>query len=704
MAAVAALGAAVAVQAQEAPASRLDPVVITGSSSQRRAFDAPYAIDVVDAATVRAAGPGVNLSESLARVPGLTIRNRSNYAQDLQISSRGFGARATFGVRGLRLYTDGIPATMPDGSGSVTHFDLASAQRLEVLRGPFSALYGNSSGGVIALFTAPSTAREAELGLDMGRYGLRQYRASVAAPLDGGWDLRAGYSAFETDGFRPHAQARRNLATARLGWRGEFDSLVLQLSSLSQPADDPLGLTREQFDADPLQTADPAIQFDTRKTARQDQLGLAWRHRFGADGALRELAVTGYFGQRGVMQWQAIPVAPQGSPRHPGGVIDLDRDYRGLDARLSWQFGSLRAVAGLNAEDQDEHRRGYENFRPGTPDPVLGVTGALRRDEDNTARTREVYAQADWALTPRLNASAGVRAGRLRYRTADHYVAPGNPDDSDARSFRYTNPVAGLSFAADESLNLYVSMGRGYEAPTLNELAYRADGATGFNTALSPMTSRQVEIGAKWRHAPSGLRVDAALFRADTRDEIGVLTNAGGRSTFQNVGRTRREGLELGLAWTIAPTWRAALSATWLNARYRDGFLTCTATPCLAADTPVDAGNRIAGTTARSGFAELVWLPSSATEFGVEAVGQSSTPANDLGTASAAGWGIVNLRALHRYRLAGDDRTLDLLARLDNAFDRRYAGSVIVNEGNARYFETASPRSAMIGLRLRQRW
>ena len=193
-----------------------EPVVVTTSGSEQRVFDTPYAVGVVDADQLRAAGPMVNLSEALARVPGLVVSNRHNYAQDLQINSRGFGARASFGVRGLRLYADGLPASGPDGQGQVTSFDLAGAQRIEVLRGPFSALYGNSSGGVIALVSAAPTKRELTLDADAGSDGLRQVRVGVAAPLGSGFNLRAQVSRFEIDGFRPQSEARRTLGNLRL--------------------------------------------------------------------------------------------------------------------------------------------------------------------------------------------------------------------------------------------------------------------------------------------------------------------------------------------------------------------------------------------------------------------------------------------------------------------------------------------------------
>jgi iron complex outermembrane recepter protein len=675
-------------------------IVITGSGVEQRAFDTPYAIDVVSADTLRTAGPMVNLSESLARVPGLVVNARQNYAQDLQISSRGFGARAGFGVRGIRLYTDGIPASTPDGQGQAAHFDLAGADRIEVLRGPFSALYGNSSGGVIALVSAPAREREARLGLDAGSDGLWQWRASVAAPLEGGFDLRASASGFATDGLRPQSAAQRRLVNLRLGWQGASDRVVLQVNRHEQPADDPLGLTRAQFDADPGQTTPQAIQFDTRKTVAQEQAGVQWRHRFEAASPAMpaELVASAYAGARAVTQWLAIAPGTQANPRHPGGVIDFDRDYLGADLRLVWRIGPAELVAGAAWDEQNEARRGFEDFVGSGSTQQLGVTGRVRRDERNRARTRELYAQGRFELPAGWAATLGVRRGRLDVRTEDAYLA--NGDDSGALDFAYSVPVAALQWRAAPGLNLYLSAGRGFESPTLTELAYRPDGSAGFNTALRPQKSRQVELGAKWRG--DALAVEAALFRADTRDEIGIATNAGGRSTFSNVGRTRREGVELTSRWQIAPAWRALASATWLDATYRDDFLACAGIPCTAPTLPVPAGNRIAGTVKKSGFAELAWRIAPGTELGAELRAQGSIVVNDVNSDATRGVWVGALRVSHSVPVGAG--RLELLARVDNLSDRRYAGSVIVGDANGRFFEPAPGRSWLIGATWRQGW
>jgi iron complex outermembrane receptor protein len=411
-------------QPSDAPAGDTQTVVVTGGLRAQQVLDAPYAIGVVDAQTLRLSGPMVNLSEALQRVPGLTVANRNNYAQDLQISSRGFGARAGFGVRGLRLYTDGIPATMPDGQGQVAHFDLAGASRIEVLRGPFSVLYGNSSGGVIALFSAPATTREAEFAVDAGSFGLRQERIAVASPLPAGFDVRANLTRFDIDGFRPQSAADRTLGNVRLGWRGESDTVTLLVSDHHQDAQDPLGLTRAQFNTDPLQTAAVATQFNTRKAVDQTQGGVNWRHRFGAEQGLLETQVTGYYGTRSVTQYLAIPVATQGPPNHGGGVIDFDRDYSGIDARALMRFGQTDLVVGVNQERQVDDRKGYENFVGTPPNQVLGVQGNLRRDETDRATSQDFYAQAETPLSSAVQLVGGVRSGQVKMDVSDHYIVP----------------------------------------------------------------------------------------------------------------------------------------------------------------------------------------------------------------------------------------------------------------------------------------
>jgi len=683
----------------QSPERTLRPIVVTATPGvAQQAFDTAASIDVVDGATLRNSQLQVNLSESLVRVPGVVALNRQNYAQDLQISVRGFGARSTFGVRGLRLYSDGIPATAPDGQGQVSHFDLSSADRIEVLRGPFSALYGNSSGGVISLFTADGApGLQAEGAAAVGSDGIRRANARFAGD-NGTWNWNFGATHFETDGFRDHSAARREGLNGKLKWKASPDTRVTFVANAVDMPDvqDPLGLTRAEFQANPKQASPAALLFNTRKSVDQQQLGAIIEHQLdGANG----LKLTTWRGQRGTEQFQAIPVGTQTPITHPGGVIDLDRDYMGVDGqwvhRTRLANNPLTLTAGLYADQLQEHRQGFLNF---TSPTTLGVQGALRRDEDNRVRSFDQYAQANWE-SERFGLTAGLRHSTLRFRSEDHFIVGTNGDDSGAAKYSATTPMAGLVYHVSDKLNVYGAVGRGFETPTFNEVSYRPGGQTGLNFDLRPAYSRHYEIGVKAEPLPDW-RANVALFQANTRDEIVVLTNQGGRSTFQNAGSTRRRGLEAALAGRWAGNWSTSAALTWLDATYRSAFSTCPGAPCPTAANPavpVPAGNRIPGIPRASAFAELVYKHRPwGLEAGVELRHIGRIAVDDRNTDFAPSATLWNLRLALAQNI--QRWTVREFVRVDNVADRSYIGSVIVNEGNSRFFEPAPGRTWLLGM------
>lgn len=659
------------------PPPHVETVVVTATRTARDAFDVPASVDRIGGERIRESQLQVNLSETLPALAGVVANNRQNYAQDLQVSIRGFGARSTFGVRGLRILVDGIPATLPDGQSQVSHVDLASAERIEVLRGPFSVLYGNSSGGVIDIATrAPAQRPERSADVAFGAEDTRRF-AALASDTAGSLGYLVSANRFETDGYRDHSHSVRKLANAKARWQaGAATTATFVASFLDMPGtQDPLGLTREQFEADPRSVAAPALLFDTRKSVDQAQAGVVVDHAVGSAGALR-IGVHG--GSRGTQQFQSIPVAPQLGPLHPGGVIDLQRGYAGVDARWSWTGEVARSpftlVAGASADRLEEDRRGYRNF----VGSELGVLGELRRDETNRVVESGVFAQAEWEPVAPLRLLAGVRASRVTFRSADHFVTGVNPDDSGATAYSATTPVAGLVWRVAPTLNGYVSAGRGFETPTTNELAYRSDGASGLNLSLRPARSDHLEAGFKWRE-DSGWRASAALFRVDTEDEIVVDTNVGGRSTFRNAGGTRREGAEVQAERQWGPLG-VALSASTLRAVYQGAF----------------SGNRIPGVPERTAYVDLRWSPTAALVVGLEARHSAKLFVNDANSDAAPAYTVAGARVACEHRLGG--ATVRAFLRVDNLFDRRYAGSVIVNEGNSRFFEPAPQRTWVAGV------
>ncbi|HBV9605020.1 TPA: TonB-dependent receptor [Klebsiella pneumoniae] len=671
-------------------------MVVTAAPTTVSELDTPAAVSVVNGDEMRQAAPRVNLSESLGAVPGLQVQNRQNYAQDLQLSIRGFGSRSTYGVRGLRIYVDGIPATMPDGQGQTSNIDIGSVDTIEVLRGPFSALYGNSSGGVINVTsqtgTQPPTVEASSYYGSFGtwHYGMKATGAVGDGSHAGDVDYTVSTNRFTTHGYRDHSGARKNLANARLGVRiNDVSKLTLLLNSVDIKANDAGGLTADEWRDNPRQSP-RGDQYNTRKNTRQTQAGLRYERQLSAQD---DLSVMMYAGERETTQFQSIPRAPQLKPSHAGGVIDLTRHYQGIDTRLTHRGELLVPVtltAGLDYENMSERRKGYENFVMVNGAPQYGEQGALRRNERNLMWNVDPYLQTQWQLTDKLSLDAGVRYSSVWFDSNDYYITPGNGDDSGDASYHKWLPAGSLKYALTDAWNVYLSAGRGFETPTINELSYRSDNQSGLNFGLKPSTNDTVEIGSKTRIG-NGL-FTAALFQTNTDNEIVVDSSSGGRTSYKNAGKTRRQGMELGLDQQFGESWRLKAAWTWLDATYRTNV--CDDASCN--------GNRIPGIARNMGYASFGYQPEQGWYAGSDIRYMSDIMANDENTAKAPSWTVVGLTTGYKWSYGRMD--MDLFGRIDNLFDREYIGSVIVNESNGRYYEPAPGRNYGIGLNLAWRF
>lgn len=693
------------------PAAAPQVIVVTATRTERDPLDVPASVDVIERRDIRDAQLRVNASETLDRIPGVVALNRQNYAQDLQLSIRGFGARSSFGVRGLRLYVDGVPATLPDGQGQVSNFPLDAAERIEVLRGPFSALYGNSSGGVIALTTALAPKPlEGEASYAGGSYNTTRASANLAGG-EGSFAYALDGVLFRTGGYRPNSGADRGIANFRVGFLDTpLGELRLSANSLeSANAQDPMGLTRKLLNADPQQTIFQALQFDTRKSTRQGTLGADLRSTLGA----LKLETTAWLGDRSILQYQSIPLSTQiqrpANPapppatlpnESPGGVISLGRHFGGIDSRATFDTGIFTTTGGLDFERLDEDRFGYNNFTgPPTVPPtatcgaggvVCGVQGALRRDETNTVDTLNPYLQTEARLGESWRALAGLRSSHVEFNSTDHL----NSSGSGGVSYSALNPTAGVVFRATPRVSYYASYGHGFETPTLDELAYRPNSAPGLNTSLRAALSNNYEVGAKTR-LDSTLTASLALFMTQTRNDIVVQTNFNGRSTYANAPETRRRGLEAEIEEHPSEDWTLAASASFIDAHFARSFLTCSGPPCPTPTLVVAPGNHLPAVPSRTVWAQAKY-DAGWVDVSVEGYFRSRLFVNDLNSDEAGGAGVFS--AIFEHTGSWGRLHPHLFARVDNLTNRKYVGSVIVNESNGRFFEPAPTRTWLAGL------
>ncbi|MGK6754090.1 Ferric aerobactin receptor [Acinetobacter baumannii] len=634
----------------------------------------------------------VNLTEVVKGIPSLQIRNRENYAQDLQLSMRGFGARSTFGVRGIRLYVDGIPATMPDGQGQTSNIDLSSLDHVEVLTGPFSSLYGNSSGGTILTSTKEGQGKDS---IELSYSGGSHDKSRAGLVLQGGakganepsYIISSSY--FDTDGYREHSGAEKVLNNAKLSWNLDDGSKINWVTNYVKiHADDPQGLTHDQWNANPKQQVPFLKQFNVRKDIEQTQTGVTWSKPINDKNELYAMA---YLGNRQVTQYQSIPKSTQdASINHAGGVIDFERNYYGADFRWTGKelLPNTTLSVGVALDAMDEDRKGFENFNLVNGQPSYGVKGNLRRDEDNTLWNIDPYLQASWQFLPTWRLDTGVRYSNVHYKSEDNYLS--NGDDSGKTDYDKVLPSVALSWQILPELMAYVSYAKGFETPTFTEMAYRPDGQSGFNFDLTASTSDTYETGLKSQNQLGDFTL--AVFQTKTKDDIVSAGNSNGRSTFRNADKTLREGVEF--AWN-KKLWRdliATASYSYLDATFDADI------PALGNIAQISSGNAIPGIAKNQAYASLAWQPSHGLYGGVDVQYMDKVYVNDTNSDAAPSSSVTSANVGYAWVMG--DWKVNSFARVDNLFDKKYVGSVIVNDGNSRYFEPADGRNWSAGLRV----
>jgi len=683
----------------------LNEVVVQSGRLEQKQFDAPASVFAIDAQTLRTSGAQVNLSDVLRQVPGVVALNRNNYAQDIQISIRGFGARSAFGMRGIRLITDGIPGTMPDGQGQTSTVSMTSTDRMEVLTGPLALLYGNSSGGVIQTFTREAgDTPEAQVNLYAGSYGMHRTDWQISQRT-GNVGLVADYSTFATDGYRNNSAAERKQLNSVITIDAKPDTrFKFIINVFDMPyANDPLGLTASQLATNPSDAGNGAILGRTRKTISQQQTGAVIEHTANSD-----LKFQGriYGGTRTNLQYQASTASP---PATIGTWTGLDRQYEGLGLQANGRSKLLDRypvtwVVGTDIDHAQEQRQGGA--------AASGEKTDSTRNELNEASNRDYYAQANWSLGERYTLTTGARQSNVTLKSRDDMpVTSADPDGSGSVKYKATSPILGLTWHAQDNLNLYINQGRGFETPTMSEAAYTLTSPTTikgqFNPNLLAARSQHLEVGAKWLPT-ANTRLDAAWFQIQTENEIVTARSSGGKTAYANASSTSRDGLEFALRHQYNSHWKSQASATFMQATYDRSFSNFV----NGTTNNVIAGSNLPVTPKRQLFASVQWSekgfsnsarkPNLGLEAGVDLISRSSMWANDTNSTTTAdyalapGFSQLNARVRQRYQV-GNAR-VEAFVGIDNLTNKDAISSVIVNQSSKQYFEPGMPRSWTVGL------
>ena len=650
----------------------LEPAVVKATKLEASPLEIPAAVSVVDQRMIQTGSAQLSINESLQTVPGVFVLNPFNYAQDSRIAIRGFGARSDFGIRGVRLIVDGIPATLPDGQAGVDGIDLGSAQSIELLRGSAASIYGPASGGVIRIES--ESAPEGvfvEPRITVGEYGLQKTQLKSGWG-NGPWNLILSGSALDLDGYRENSRTSNSSLNAILRHQAENGARTTTVVNIiDYPVqDDPGGLTAEEVAENPRQARDRNLQFDGGEAVQQEKLGVTTSIPL-AEG--HEISVNGFAVQRDFSNKL---------PFQNGGQVAFDRDFFGGGVRHDWDGEAFRMVSGFELGQQQDDRQNYDNLN--------GTRGPLVLDQQEDVRNIGGYVSGERDLSEEITLSAAIRVDEVRFDVQDAFLQDG--DDSGDLTFQEVSPTGGLRWQPRPELSVYGNVARSFETPTTTEFDNPNGG--GFNESLEPQTALSVELGVKgdFLEHPWHPAFDVAVFTIDVEDALVPfeLEEFPGREFYRNAGSAQKNGVEASLRLRPFDFMLMEVSYTYSDFTY-DQF--------GSSDGDV-SGNRLPGIPEHFGNIriDLEGFRGSSFIWNTRFVG--AMQANDANTTEIDGSTVSDLRVVWEW--VHQDWNVEAYAGLNNVFDESYSANVRINAFGDRFFEPGPERNMYTGVRVRR--
>lgn len=666
------LASAAGAQTASSGQNQLEEIVVYATRIQTTLANVPAAVSVVGEDDIQTAQQQLALDESLKRVPGLFMQDRFNFAQDLRISIRGFGSRANFGIRGIKILVDGIPETLPDGQGSVDTIDIGATSKIEVIRGPSSTLYGNASGGVISVTTEdPPEQPTADVRLSGGDYGFHKLQFKLGAQGE-----RVGYllnvSDMEYDGYRDHSRAENSQLSGRFNFDlGRDRKLLTVLNYTDQPvSDDPGGVTADQASLDPASARDANVLYDAGESLTQSRLGFVYTMPLSGG---QQINVRNYY------VWRDFA---NRLPFTGGGIVNFDRFFAGGGFSYSndgvWLDRPNRLIVGVDYDDQDDHRKRFDNN--------LGLAGPLTFDQNENVSSQGVFLENELSLTERIALSFGLRYDQVRFDVTDHFLSDG--DDSGRRTLDDLSPMLGVVVNLSDRLKVYGTYSSAFETPTTTEFN-NPSGGGGFNPNLDPQTARNLEVGVRGLLAQQNSRYELSLFTIDVQDELIPFEVPGspGRDYFVNAGSSTRNGLEASLISDIGDRFETTLSYTYSDFTF---------------DTFVDAGgqsfggNTIPGTARNLFFGELKYQNPKNWFVALDVNYVGKQYANNANTATNDPYTLADVRFGSEHDLG--TMVISPFLGINNLLDESYNANVRINAFGGRYYEAGPGRNFYAGV------
>jgi len=647
----------------------IEEIIVSGLKIQQSLEDSVLSISVVDGQDISNGRQNLGIDESLARVPGLFMQNRYNFAQDLRVSIRGFGARSSFGIRGVKIYVDGIPETLPDGQGQVDNIDINAISSIEVIRGPSSALYGNASGGVINIFTAEPEANSFSVDVGQGDFGYRSINFEQNY-IQNNHSLALNLTTKELDGYRDNNEHQNQQVSLRL--HSDFNSSTSLISSFNytrQPvSQDPGGINFNQLSTNRSSAYQNNILYDAGESLSQARMGVSLIHNLQNSS---QINLRGYTVKRAFVS---------NLPLKNSGQIDLSRDFYGIAGFIQSEY-EIRSMPftlqlGFDSDFQRDHRKRWDND--------FGDRGIARLDQSENVDNIGIYAQTIFSPSDNLILNIGLRNDRLKYDVIDSYFD--NGDDSGQLEFSDTSPMLGLNYGINEKIRLFANFSSSFEAPTTTELAGPYIG--GFNTDLKSQSAQSKEIGVRYGSSGSDLYMDVAIFDISVTGELVPyeLEAFPGRDFYENAGSSTRKGFELGIYYHLNE--ELSLNFAHTNADY------------VFDEFEDYSGNRIPGLPNSLSFLELIHTNLFGFHTTLNVLSVSDQFTNNANSTVNPDYQTANLIISKNIMLSRWN--LKPYFGIYNLTNEQYNQNVRINAFGGRFFEPAPPKNYYLGFQLTQ--
>lgn len=660
----------------------LSEVIVQSATIPKSLQKTPAAVAIVSTADFRRTD-ATNLLESFNNVSGIFVNQGALNTN--KISIRGIGARSQFSTNRIQSYFDGIPLTTAEGDLTLDDIDQESLERIEIIKGPTSSIYGAGLGGAINLFSKNlgQEALQAKINTQFGSFNTQKQVVQVSnSSKDAA--LFATFTNLTSAGYRENGNYDRKSAlvngSLNAGKSGKLSYLVnfTQLKAFI-----PSSLNKENFTNNP-EVAD--VNWAKSQGFESYDRGL-----FG--GSYAHSLSNNFKNTTSVF----ISFRNGYEPR-PFNILKEEQISTGIRTKFNWNTPLFEVPSAISfgAEYYNEWYQGgtfanaYQDF------PNQGsVLGPRLSDNDQDRKYANFFAQVNFDFSEKWNLEAGFNVNTTRYSLTDLFTSDAVNQSGTYRFDTVFSPRIGSSYEVGKGKNFYAAVSQGFSTPTVAE-TLTPEGQ--INTNLQPEKGTNYEIGFKGNWLENKLYTEIAIYSIQIENLLVAQRVAEDQYVGINAGKTDHNGAEFLANYRLL--FKNGMVVTpYVSAAFNffnfDTFITN--------DTDF-SGNKLPGVPAHTVNLGFDFRAKNGFEFFATFRSVGEMKLDDANTAATDAYAVLNLKASYRFILV-KDVAINFYAGANNATGERYASSIVPNAvgfgGRApRYYYPGNPRNYYGGLQV----